>query len=130
MRGFFNSLLGWADRCGDRVYLVLVKAKRGGCKVVFEVRACCGTGDGQCDGRDREQPRERDLVGACVESGCRWREHLPVSCVVPSAKGAVGDESDLVRLALVEHVRPAAVAEVESVLDGADVGDGSGVCSW
>ncbi len=45
--------LGLADRCGDRVYLVLVEAKRGGCKVVFEVRACCGAGDGQCDGRDR-----------------------------------------------------------------------------
>jgi hypothetical protein len=54
------------------------------------------------------------------------REHLPVRGVDPSAKGAVGDESDLVRLALVEHVPPAAVAEVESVLHGGDVSDGSG----
>jgi len=45
---------------------------------------------------------------------------------VPSAKGAEGDESDLVRLALGEHVPPAVVAEIESVLDGADVGDRSG----
>ena len=115
-----------ADRCGDRVYLVLVEVERGGCKVVFEVRACCGAGDGQCDARDREQPREGDLVGACAESRCRLREHLPVCGVDPSAKGAVGDESDLVRLALVEHVPPAAVAEVESVLHGGDVSDGSG----
>ena len=118
--------LGFADRCGDRLYLVVVKAERGGRKVVFEVRACCGSGDGQCDGRDCEQPRERGLVGACAESGRRRREHLPVCGVVPSAKGAVGDESEPVRLALVEHVPPAAVAEVESVLHGADLGDGLG----
>jgi hypothetical protein len=31
--------LGLADRCGDRVCLVLVEAARGDCKVVFEVRA-------------------------------------------------------------------------------------------
>src|SRR6266436_7463217 len=31
--------LGLADHCGDRVYLVLVEAERGGCKVVFEMRA-------------------------------------------------------------------------------------------
>src|SRR5437899_2704116 len=86
-----------ADRCGDRVYLVVVEAERGGCKIVFEVRACCGAGDRQCDGRDREQPREGDLVGARAESGCRWRKHLPVCGVVPSAKGAVGNESRLVR---------------------------------
>src|SRR5438445_2278603 len=36
--------LGLADHCGDRVYLVLVEAERGGCKVVFEMRACCGGG--------------------------------------------------------------------------------------
>jgi hypothetical protein len=29
--------LRFADRSGDRVYLVLVDAERGGCKVVFEV---------------------------------------------------------------------------------------------
>jgi len=51
---------------------------------------------------------------------------MPVRAVVPRAKGAVGDESDLVRLAHAEHVPPAAVAEVESVLHGADVGHGSG----
>ena len=76
-----------ADRCGDRVYLVLVETERGGCKVVFKVRACCGAGDGQCDGREIEQPSEGDLVGACAESGCRRREHVPPGGVVPSAKG-------------------------------------------
>jgi hypothetical protein len=46
--------------------------------------------------------------------------------VVPGAEGAVGNESDLVQLALGEHVMPVAVGEVEAVLHGCDVGDGSG----
>ena len=57
-------------------------------------------------------------------SGCP--EDLLVCRVVPGAEGAVGDESGLVQLALGEHVVPVAVGEVEAVLHGGDVGDGSG----
>jgi hypothetical protein len=59
-------------------------------------------------------------------AGKRCREDLLVCRVVPGAKGAVGDESGLVQLALGEHVVPVAVGEVEAVLHGGDVGDGSG----
>jgi hypothetical protein len=43
---------------------------------------------------DREQPRDGDPVGACAESGRRWREHLPLCGIIPGAKGAVGDKTD------------------------------------
>ena len=116
------------SRCrrGDRVYLVLFELERGRCEVVFEVRGCCGAGDGQRDGRDCEQPSEGDLAGVCAEPGSGCREDLLVCRVVPGAEGAVGNESGLVQLALGEHVMPVAVGEVEAVLHGCDVGDGSG----
>jgi hypothetical protein len=59
-------------------------------------------------------------------AGGGGREDLLLGRVVPGAQGTVGDESGLVRLALGEHVTPVAVGEVEAVLHGCDVGDGSG----
>ena len=89
------------SRCrrGDRVYLVFFELERGRCEVVFEVRGCCGAGDGQCDGRDCKQPGEGDLAGICVVPGSGCREDLLVCRVVPGAEGAVRDESGLVQLA-------------------------------
>jgi hypothetical protein len=46
--------------------------------------------------------------------------------IVPGAERPVGDESDLVRLALGQHVVPVVAGEVEVVLHGADRGDGPG----
>ena len=107
------------------MYLVLFELDRGRCEVGFEVRGCCGAGDGQCDGRDCEQPGEGDLAGVCAVPGGGCGE-VAVCRVVPGAEGAVGDESGLVLLAFGEHVVPVAVGEVEAVLHGCDVGDGSG----
>ncbi len=115
-----------ADCRSDRLYFVLVETEFGGCQVVFEVCPRCGAGDWEGDGRDCEHPREGNLVGVRPVAGCGRREELPVGGIVPSTEGAVGDESDLVRLALGEHVAPAVVGEVESALHGADLSDRAG----
>src|SRR4051794_11936104 len=101
------NCFGLANCRGDRLCLALVEAECGSREVVFEVCACCCAGDWQGDGRNREHPGEGNLVGVCVVPGCGWREEVLISGVVPSAEGAVGDESDLVGLALGEHVAPA-----------------------
>ena len=103
----------------------MVEAECGGGEVVFEVCACCCAGNWQRHGRNCQHPGEGNLVGVCAVPGCGRREEFLVSGVVPSAEGAVGDESDLVRLALGEHVAPAVVGEVEPALHGADVSDES-----
>jgi hypothetical protein len=70
---------------------------------------------------DGERTRRASARAAYRQAG-----HYRVCRVVPGAEGAVGDESDRVRLALGEHVAPAAAGEVELVLHGADVSDRSG----
>ena len=105
-RGRASRPPGYPLRCRprDRVYLVFFELWHGCCEVVFEVRGYRGARDGQRDGRSCEQPGERDLIGVCAVPGGGCHEDLPACRVVPGAKGAVGDESDLMPLALDEHV--------------------------
>jgi hypothetical protein len=113
-------------RRADRVYLVLFELERGRSEVVLHVRKCGGGGDGQCDGRDSQQPGEGDLVGAGAVLGGGFREDRLVCRVAPRSEGAVRDGSCAVRLALSEHVVLTAGVGVEAILHSCDVRHCSG----
>jgi len=89
-RPVLRPLTGWLTLPGGSAsYIVGVRRKRVRLQgSSFEVRACCGLPDGQCDGREPRAPREGDGSGACASRSGRVLEHLPVCASRrPSAKG-------------------------------------------